>query len=565
MSKNGNGEGVVYKIDDAVRHLSPPPHDLRAQAAKIVAWVETEAVETNGKKSLPRMRIDEFSRMVGQWWFDAKFACKPAYGSPEAVALDMLEQATGWGLREVQFLIGAMQNNPPDTLAGIPSLRLTDLDWQPDKLEQIVSPFRYLVKRSQPDTAPPFVPQATRQPADIHDLAMIDEWFAAFKAICVVDERPLSTQRELQIAADVRRLADASRKLAGIADRHGIDPVALWNVASGNGFTKTEDMDRAHAIANQLKLRLTSDQTRQSRPTPYSGEQILAPQALPPSNPYQFLDEAKRAADACLQNLRRALSERDKMDSLAETVRLLFEANMPYYDELQSCWLRAEWLLSPVAAHHKSTWQDCLGGCLIPPPATAVEDVLDACERLRMTIQGCGERSGQPSDVVHQHFEKVRDALEPYAKFDVETLSTAVAREILAAKNRLAGVPSENSGAKAERIILDEQDVLADGPRDPFSLCWKKKIYKIGSKRKRQVWDLLEFFWERESATFAELTGDGKPWSTAVSDGARRSAVNRFNLELRRVPDFTWTLHVSKTKVYKEKAVSRNPLAVTDT
>ena len=103
------------------------------------------------------------------------------------------------------------------------------------------------------------------------------------------------------------------------------------------------------------------------------------------------------------------------------------------------------------------------------------------------------------------------------------------------------------------RKVLEPPPPLPDGPCNPFSVRWGGKPYKVGRKRKRLLWDLLDFFWNRESAKFSEMTGDEKPWTVEVSDQARASAVNRFNSEIMvLVPNFPWTLHVSGAEIYKE-------------
>lgn len=90
-----------------------------------------------------------------------------------------------------------------------------------------------------------------------------------------------------------------------------------------------------------------------------------------------------------------------------------------------------------------------------------------------------------------------------------------------------------------------------DGPEDPYWLWWNSKRHKVGSNRARRTYDLLTFFWNRESATFQELTGPGKPWTEAVQDHAFSNAASNFNNDMPR--GFPWRLRTGGRRMFKEK------------
>lgn len=90
-----------------------------------------------------------------------------------------------------------------------------------------------------------------------------------------------------------------------------------------------------------------------------------------------------------------------------------------------------------------------------------------------------------------------------------------------------------------------------DGPEDPYWLWWKGERYPLGSNRKRQAYELLTFFWSRESATFQELVGTGKPWTEAVEDHTFSNAASNFNNDLPL--GFPWRLRTGGRRMFKEK------------
>jgi hypothetical protein len=79
-----------------------------------------------------------------------------------------------------------------------------------------------------------------------------------------------------------------------------------------------------------------------------------------------------------------------------------------------------------------------------------------------------------------------------------------------------------------------------DGPEAPHWLWLKNQRYQIGKKRSRISWVLLLYFWNRESATYEDLQGPGKPWPDPVTDSAVSTAANRFNTEMPS--GFPWKL-----------------------
>src|SRR5262249_7906852 len=59
-----------------------------------------------------------------------------------------------------------------------------------------------------------------------------------------------------------------------------------------------------------------------------------------------------------------------------------------------------------------------------------------------------------------------------------------------------------------------------DGPDPPLWFWWKGRRHRIGKKRSRLSWLLLDYFWNRDSSTYEDLQGPGLPWSDPVSDTA---------------------------------------------
>jgi hypothetical protein len=95
---------------------------------------------------------------------------------------------------------------------------------------------------------------------------------------------------------------------------------------------------------------------------------------------------------------------------------------------------------------------------------------------------------------------------------------------------------------------------LHRGPEPPYFLRWSdgEKTWKIqiGNGPGNRSWKLLEYFWTRDTASYTELQGEGKPWENPVTDSGISSAVNRFNNE-PWPPDFPWRLRVAKGNVLK--------------
>jgi hypothetical protein len=89
-----------------------------------------------------------------------------------------------------------------------------------------------------------------------------------------------------------------------------------------------------------------------------------------------------------------------------------------------------------------------------------------------------------------------------------------------------------------------------NGPEAPHWLWWANKRIRIGTDRSRLSWLLMEYFWERDFATYEDLQGDGKPWSDPVTDSAVATAVNRFKNDIPR--EFPWLLATKNRRVYKK-------------
>jgi len=89
-----------------------------------------------------------------------------------------------------------------------------------------------------------------------------------------------------------------------------------------------------------------------------------------------------------------------------------------------------------------------------------------------------------------------------------------------------------------------------DGPEDPHWLWLNNERHKIGNGRAKQCYDLLKYFWSRESETFQGLLGNGKPWIDPVGDNAFSVAATRFNNNMPK--GFPWKLKVDGRCMFKE-------------
>jgi len=116
---------------------------------------------------------------------------------------------------------------------------------------------------------------------------------------------------------------------------------------------------------------------------------------------------------------------------------------------------------------------------------------------------------------------------------------------------KLSDTADTTQGKRIDEPTSSEAATVSpDGPEPPNWLRWKGKRHRIGSLRSKRSWSLLCFFWNRDSATFQELVGPGKPWPDPVSESAKISAVNRFNNDLPS--GFPWRLRTANFCVEKE-------------
>jgi hypothetical protein len=122
------------------------------------------------------------------------------------------------------------------------------------------------------------------------------------------------------------------------------------------------------------------------------------------------------------------------------------------------------------------------------------------------------------------------------------------------------------SGDAADAVPLPEQISPAapegngnsqprpDGPEPPHWLWCKGERIRIGKGRSHRSWSLLSFFWQRNSAEYEDLCGQGleKPWPDPVTDPSIVTAVTRFNKDMPS--GFPWKLRTKNRTVYKESA-----------
>ncbi len=146
--------------------------------------------------------------------------------------------------------------------------------------------------------------------------------------------------------------------------------------------------------------------------------------------------------------------------------------------------------------------------------------------------------------------QRLQDALskvglvEGHKKADTPAIVLAPA----AAQEHLA---KENLEPPNPAFPTPENEPRPDGPEPPRHLWWKGTRYEIGKRRSRRLWRLLSYMWDRESATFEELTGSKLPWEDAVQDSAYGSAVNRLNNFLPL--NFPWRLAIEHRCVVKRR------------
>ena len=122
-----------------------------------------------------------------------------------------------------------------------------------------------------------------------------------------------------------------------------------------------------------------------------------------------------------------------------------------------------------------------------------------------------------------------------------------------------AGVEAQQAVASACEEALDATrpestpkgaSTHADGPEPPHWLWWNGTRYRIGKTRSQLSWRLLQYFWDRESATYEDLQEPGRPWPDPVSDSAVATAVNRFKTDIPS--GFPWKLVTKGRCVTKE-------------
>lgn len=113
------------------------------------------------------------------------------------------------------------------------------------------------------------------------------------------------------------------------------------------------------------------------------------------------------------------------------------------------------------------------------------------------------------------------------------------------------GKPTDKANSSPSVVSPTGAEQHPDGPEDPYWLWWKGERHKVGSDRARRTYDLLMFFWRRESATFEELVGHGKPWTEAVQDHAFSNSASNFNNAMPR--GFPWRLRTGGRRMFKEK------------
>ena len=77
-----------------------------------------------------------------------------------------------------------------------------------------------------------------------------------------------------------------------------------------------------------------------------------------------------------------------------------------------------------------------------------------------------------------------------------------------------------------------QQPPHPDGPEPPHFLWWDNNRYQIGDNNAVVAWRLLDFMWNRESASFSALKGVNSVWEDEVADSTIRNTVNRLKNSL---------------------------------
>jgi hypothetical protein len=183
--------------------------------------------------------------------------------------------------------------------------------------------------------------------------------------------------------------------------------------------------------------------------------------------------------------------------------------------------------------------------CAEMPQGTSLED-------RETVVRALGYSSFGPDHPVSLASSHAREgATEDKAPVDEQIAADAEPDE--AASDAAAGLAREEAQSNGREA--NKAQTSPDGPMPPNWLWWKGQKLRIGTPKSKLSWLLLSYFWNRDSATFQELEGPGKPWPDPVSESAKMSAVTRFNNDLPA--GFPWRLRTANFCV--EKVLRENP------
>ena len=262
------------------------------------------------------------------------------------------------------------------------------------------------------------------------------------------------------------------------------------------------------------------------------------------------LPYAKKLARGAIRDLIRL--ERRMDDSEQAILRVSNELTAANRAPVRLPALAPDWLLEPNAHQAtisiaQSVLDAVVDDVLEPHHAAELEDEATPIRRwVKEVWQKWRAIALEVSEQTWPDWTSLREALLLEAATAAHQRTQAARILSTAALPPLAGVPT----------LPVPREHTADEPVAPQWLRWRGKLVRIGTRRSRLCWQLLDYFWTRPSATFQELQGPGKPWPDPVSESAIATAVNRFNTV--EPADFPWRLATKAYWVFKESR--ENPL-----
>jgi hypothetical protein len=180
----------------------------------------------------------------------------------------------------------------------------------------------------------------------------------------------------------------------------------------------------------------------------------------------------------------------------------------------------------------KFPYRDC------PPFKPRADEYIESeSEALRVLLSLIDDITTQPTEKLKR---KAREPLDSHESADPISKDNTARRET---------TKSSDATGSACASAQETSTPHPDGPEAPHWMWLTGIRHRIESP---QAWKLLNFFWNRDAATFDELSGPepGKIWPDPVQDSALTSAANRFQ---NAMPSgFPFKLRVKNRTLYRE-------------